>query len=280
MSKILEGIQLTEKKKKPKPTSPEKWSKAKAKARSKFDVYPSAYANAYAAKEYKKMGGGWRMGESEGDGDSNPMAVAVHRRIMRQNPQWFTKYGVDAIEYAIDEIVGEDWDGEMIYADDVSAYIDQLGQYLRDHYGSREEMDDRRPFAEQGVAEGSRVKEPSGNYRDPHTGRLYSSPDGKDGNDGYRTPEYMLDFYKKKLAQIAAGPYKRTKEVAQLQAKIAKLEKQGVSEGAPELLKQEMPLVRHIEKELEQHGYEKGTEEYKKMFNHALAFYRKFGNIK
>jgi hypothetical protein len=55
---------ITEKKKKPKPTSPDKWAKAKAKARSKFDVYPSAYANAYAAKEYKKMGGGWRMGES------------------------------------------------------------------------------------------------------------------------------------------------------------------------------------------------------------------------
>ena len=55
--------ELTEAKKKPVPTSPEKWSRAKAKARSKFDVYPSAYANAYAAKEYKKMGGGWRMGK-------------------------------------------------------------------------------------------------------------------------------------------------------------------------------------------------------------------------
>ena len=55
--------ELTEAKKKPVPTSPDKWSRAKAKARSKFDVYPSAYANAYAAKEYKKMGGGWRMGK-------------------------------------------------------------------------------------------------------------------------------------------------------------------------------------------------------------------------
>lgn len=55
---------IAEKKKKPKPTSPDKWARAKAKARSKFDVYPSAYANAYASKEYKKMGGGWRMGES------------------------------------------------------------------------------------------------------------------------------------------------------------------------------------------------------------------------
>ncbi len=35
------------------------WSKVKAEARSKFDVYPSAYANAWAAKEYKKRGGSW-----------------------------------------------------------------------------------------------------------------------------------------------------------------------------------------------------------------------------
>ena len=31
-------------------------------ARSKFDVYPSAYANAWAAKQYKKAGGGWKKG--------------------------------------------------------------------------------------------------------------------------------------------------------------------------------------------------------------------------
>ena len=37
--------------------NPSLYSKAKAKARAKFDVYPSAYANAYMVKEYKKMGG-------------------------------------------------------------------------------------------------------------------------------------------------------------------------------------------------------------------------------
>lgn len=35
------------------------WSRVKAEAKSKFDVYPSAYANAWAAKEYKKRGGTW-----------------------------------------------------------------------------------------------------------------------------------------------------------------------------------------------------------------------------
>ena len=35
-------------------------ARGKAAAKSKFDVYPSAYANAWAAKWYKKKGGGWR----------------------------------------------------------------------------------------------------------------------------------------------------------------------------------------------------------------------------
>jgi hypothetical protein len=45
------------------PTSPDKWAKAKAAARAKFDVYPSAYANLWAAKKYKSMGGGWKKGK-------------------------------------------------------------------------------------------------------------------------------------------------------------------------------------------------------------------------
>lgn len=48
-----------------KPTSPEKWARAKAAAKSKFDVYPSAYANAWAAKKYKSMGGGWKSVSEE-----------------------------------------------------------------------------------------------------------------------------------------------------------------------------------------------------------------------
>ena len=53
---------VSEAKKKPKPTNPELWSRAKAAARSKFEVYPSAYANAWASRWYKGKGGGWRMG--------------------------------------------------------------------------------------------------------------------------------------------------------------------------------------------------------------------------
>ena len=42
------------------PTNPALWSRVKAQAKSKFDVYPSAYANGWAAKEYKSKGGGWK----------------------------------------------------------------------------------------------------------------------------------------------------------------------------------------------------------------------------
>ena len=42
------------------PTKPSKWAYYKAQAKKKFDVYPSAYANGWAAKKYKDAGGGWR----------------------------------------------------------------------------------------------------------------------------------------------------------------------------------------------------------------------------
>ena len=47
------------------PTNPSLWKKAIAKAKAKFDVYPSAYANGWAAKWYKSQGGGWKKGKKK-----------------------------------------------------------------------------------------------------------------------------------------------------------------------------------------------------------------------
>ena len=47
------------------PTNPGLWSKAKSLAKSKFDVYPSAYANGWASKWYKSKGGGWKAVNEE-----------------------------------------------------------------------------------------------------------------------------------------------------------------------------------------------------------------------
>ena len=52
------------------PTDPAKWSASKSAAKSKFDVYPSAYANGWAAKNYKGKGGGWKKCN---EGESNAL---------------------------------------------------------------------------------------------------------------------------------------------------------------------------------------------------------------
>ena len=62
-TKANEGVVVEENE----PTNPKLWKKAIAKAKAKFDVYPSAYANAWASKWYKEQGGGWRKEKVEED---------------------------------------------------------------------------------------------------------------------------------------------------------------------------------------------------------------------
>ena len=50
----------TTKKKKAVPTNPSLYARVKAEAKRKFDVYPSAYANAWLVRTYKKRGGKYR----------------------------------------------------------------------------------------------------------------------------------------------------------------------------------------------------------------------------
>ena len=49
-------------KKRPVPTNKKLYARVKAEAKRKFKVYPSAYANGWAAKKYKAAGGGWKKG--------------------------------------------------------------------------------------------------------------------------------------------------------------------------------------------------------------------------
>ena len=50
----------TTRKKRNVPTNSKLYAKVKAAARRKFAVYPSAYANAWLVREYKKRGGRYR----------------------------------------------------------------------------------------------------------------------------------------------------------------------------------------------------------------------------
>lgn len=43
-----------------KPNKPDLYNKVKAEAKSKFKVWPSAYASSWLVKEYKSRGGGYK----------------------------------------------------------------------------------------------------------------------------------------------------------------------------------------------------------------------------
>ena len=70
------------------PTDPSKWSYYKSQAKEKFDVYPSAYANAWAAKQYKDAGGGWRTKkkESVSEGMVEPRRGHTYYQLIKDAP--------------------------------------------------------------------------------------------------------------------------------------------------------------------------------------------------
>jgi len=58
--KLKRGGSVKSKKKSgSKPSNPSLYARVKSEAKRKFDVYPSAYANAWLVKTYKKRGGGY-----------------------------------------------------------------------------------------------------------------------------------------------------------------------------------------------------------------------------
>ena len=66
------------------PNDSEKWSDCKSQAKSKFDVYPSAYANAWASKCYKKKGGTWKKVNEELD---TQMEI-LSEKILHRGNNW------------------------------------------------------------------------------------------------------------------------------------------------------------------------------------------------
>ena len=64
------------------PNDPALWKKAIAKAKAKFDVYPSAYANAWASKWYKEQGGTWSVQKE--DVDESVTMLKTPQRIQKK----------------------------------------------------------------------------------------------------------------------------------------------------------------------------------------------------
>ena len=99
--------------------------------------------------------------------------------------------------------------------------------------------------------------------------------------------EGVVDTVKKGVKKAVAaaikpvdGPHEwivkdRAKNIANIRSK----REQGVAEGAPELLKKEMPLHRHAEKLLAQNGVSKDDPDYHYHLGNTIKYLRQFGNI-
>jgi len=88
-SKVNENMEQLDEKNKP--TNPELWSRAIAQAKSKFDVYPSAYANGWAAKWYKEKGGGWKSVSEAVEVGDDPINQGTPEGLTRRGPKTMLK---------------------------------------------------------------------------------------------------------------------------------------------------------------------------------------------
>ena len=77
------------------PTDPAKWAASKAAAKRKFDVYPSAYANGWAAKNYKAKGGGWKVAK---EGVQNNIDEAINPEVFREFMQACNDAGLNSFQ--------------------------------------------------------------------------------------------------------------------------------------------------------------------------------------
>lgn len=80
------------------------------------------------------------MEDRDDDDDTNPMARAVIRRIANTHPEWLMRYGVNAVMQAVEDVTQGEQDWEEIGSSDVSAYVNYVADYLRDHHGGRDEF--------------------------------------------------------------------------------------------------------------------------------------------
>jgi hypothetical protein len=88
-SKVNENMEKLDEKNKP--TNPELWSRAIAQAKSKFDVYPSAYANGWASKWYKEHGGGWKSVSEAAEVGDDPVNQGTPEGLSKRGPKTVLK---------------------------------------------------------------------------------------------------------------------------------------------------------------------------------------------
>lgn len=225
------------------PTSPEKWAQAKSQAKAKFDVYPSAYANGWAAKKYKEMGGSWKSMKEEVELDESFNVIATHGKVEVRSHPGDSEGNHISIHKNGKEVASGDYD---FYADSYFISHPSLGK-------------GQKPFnsAKSIAHHFSTMKEEIEQVDELKTGTLlrYANKAGKDalskGIESGRARDMGDDD---KAAALRQKSYKRYTGQKQAIGKINNRFKSGVNVGEEVELDEGRPSQQHP---LEGHAYHK-----------------------
>lgn len=175
------------------PTNPSLWSKAKSLARSKFDVYPSAYANGWAAKWYKSKGGGWKSVSEETEELNKPVMTSDQLAKKHNKP-------VEVIKKALQKGISVEKEHTTHSADAKRIALAHLGE-KPDYYSKLDKA---------GLEEDKR--------QEAHSKNQVKSASRFDGSDElvniYKstTPGQTVKTIKKVVSEVAAWQRKEGKD--------------------------------------------------------------------
>ena len=165
-SLVSEGERLDEKNC---PTNPSKWSYYKSQAKKKFDVYPSAYANGWASKQYKAAGGGWKSCKKESIDEKMVTPKSGHN--------YYQLYRDTPIKYVSGHSgIGLEVPGVLLH-NEYDTIKGKKGAYIIDYFGAHFYVDIKNKFA-------SRIAHPDNREQNKdlrkNMGRTALAPEHKD----------------------------------------------------------------------------------------------------
>lgn len=204
------------------PTNPKLWAQAKAQAKKKFKIYPSAYANGWAAKWYKSKGGGWK---SLNEDYEHEMARNELRTAMR---------GIERLMKHLDgEGDLEAWVQSKLtkaadYIDTLADYMDSRDETVKEAYEIIEEA--KKKMDKKTIPQTIQNMTPGSNpYADDSTSPSYVVTPGNP-----ITEESLKATYKKLMKSRKPGVKKRREELRNL-AKQRAAAKQATEKRQKEL---------------------------------------------
>lgn len=107
-----------------------------------YDLYLSGEGKSVLGTRHSMDPNSYRRRFGESQADDNPVADAIYRRLMNQKPDLFTRYGLEYVAQAVQDVadsVGRLGPDDEIGSSDVSGWVRQVEQNLQDKINQYDE---------------------------------------------------------------------------------------------------------------------------------------------